>query len=98
MAVVLRKYRSKDLDRFGILRRVMFPIEMHAGHPDHGHEVELRIGLANAVMRARAKDKPILRLLFSGSRYPSIWVKIVGIRICFWVMKCWIRRRNYHAT
>lgn len=43
--IILREDSCKNFDLLAQLRDLMLPVEMHAGHSNHRHEVHLRIRL-----------------------------------------------------
>ena len=76
----------------------MLPVEMHTRLANHRHEVELCIRLAQAIMRSRAKHEPILDGFFGITRYPSLRVEIVRLRIDFGIMQCRPYGRDDHGA
>lgn len=70
--IILREDCRKHFNLFRQRRDFVVPVEPHACHTNHSHQVHGGVRLAEAVVRPSAKDEPVLRLLFCSTRDPSI--------------------------
>lgn len=96
--VVHRENRGKHLDLLALWGYCMLPLVLCAELVEHEHQVEGSVCLPEAVMRASAKNKPILALLFSVACDPSHRLKIVWLLVGLWVMQRQPGRRNNHGA
>lgn len=69
---------------------MMLPVQLKRGLADHGHEVLLGVHLSQTVVRARAKDKPILRHLFRVAADPAFRIVRLRIWIGLGILKSWM--------
>lgn len=76
----------------------MLPVHLHTGLANHGHQVQLGVGLAKTVVGSGTEDKPVLGLLFGGTSNPAVRVERVGVGVSLLIVAGGPHRGDNHGA